>query len=61
MSEERIQGTFIRLVKCPICNKQFIPAPQHCYKVQKRGTSSASKYVCSWSCLQAARKSKKWR
>ena len=33
----------IEEVLCPICNKFYIPAPLHRYKV-------ADKRVCSWHC-----------
>lgn len=32
---------------CPVCNKKFIPAVNHIYKVYIKGSY---KKVCSWSC-----------
>lgn len=34
--------------KCPICNKNFIKAAEHIYKV-------GDKYLCSWTCYRQAR------
>lgn len=36
-----------RTKTCPICKKQFIPAPEHVYR---QGHKTNGKYVCSWSC-----------
>ena len=33
--------------KCPICGKDFHPAPQHIYKI------SGNKVVCSYTCMRA--------
>ena len=40
---------YIRLVKCPICGKKFVPAAQHIYKANSR-------VVCSWGCQRAVEK-----
>lgn len=34
---------------CPVCGKEYVPAPQHVYKVKHR-------LVCSWGCLRKAEK-----
>lgn len=44
-------GIDMKLVKCPVCGKNYIPAPLHVYKI-KNGTM----LVCSWSCLRAYEK-----
>ena len=36
--------TQIVCVSCPVCKKNFIPAPFHYYKVKERR-------VCSWHCM----------
>lgn len=36
--------TQIVCVSCPICKRNFVPAPFHYYKVKE-------KKVCSWSCM----------
>ena len=36
--------------KCPICGKEFHPAPQHAWTI---GTESSSKIVCSYTCMRA--------
>ena len=33
---------------CPICGKNFNPAPEHAYHI-KRGQKN---FVCSWSCMR---------
>lgn len=35
--------------RCPVCDKEFIPAPYHTYKI---GRSKRPRYVCSYSCLR---------
>ena len=40
---------------CPVCKKEFIPAPLHIYKIGgKKG-----KLVCTYSCMRKAEKMKK--
>lgn len=36
-------------VKCYVCEKEFIPAPEHLYKVKVKGRV---KRVCSWGCMR---------
>lgn len=36
----------IRTLKCPVCNKKFVPAPYHIYK-----TSAGGRLVCTYSCV----------
>lgn len=38
---------------CPICGKEFKPAPEHIYYIGK----SRSNFVCSWSCMRKWEKS----
>lgn len=35
--------------KCPICKKQFLPAPLHQWKIKKNGVKVK---VCSYSCMR---------
>lgn len=44
--DERNEELKYRDAKCPVCGKNFIPAPLHVYR-DKRG----SKKVCSWTCV----------
>lgn len=44
---------FGETVKCPICGKTFVPAPQHIYKFTDKGRI---KSVCSWGCMRAHEK-----
>ena len=41
----------IALRVCPVCGKEFIPAPQHVYKVTKW-----SPPVCSYHCMMDGRR-----
>lgn len=34
---------------CPVCKKEFHPAPLHVYKVY--GKNSQKELACSWSCV----------
>lgn len=36
---------------CPVCGKEFVPAPDHVYKVTKSGAP-----VCSYHCMMDARR-----
>lgn len=42
--------------KCPVCGKEFIPAPFHVYKVYTKGQY---KLACSWNCVRKWEKKKK--
>lgn len=44
--------------RCPICGKEFIPAPYHAYKIDKKlpNGNVTKVLVCSWSCLQDSRR-----
>lgn len=52
------KSTSFGMQRCPICDKEFIPAPYHAYKIYKKlPTGSVTKVlVCSWSCLQTSRR-----
>jgi hypothetical protein len=41
--------------KCPICGKNFIPAPQHAWGYKENGDF---KKVCSYTCHRVAEKAK---
>ena len=38
-------GAYLESVICPVCKKEFIPAPEHIYKIGR------TELVCSWSCV----------
>lgn len=40
---------------CPICNKKYIPAPEHAWKI---GSEKVYKLVCSYTCMRAWEKEK---
>ena len=43
-------------IPCPVCGKQFIPTPQHMYRMRDKH-GHKSKCVCSWTChCEAARR-----
>lgn len=42
--------------KCPVCGKQFEPAPYHVYKIYVK---YSHKLVCSWHCVREWEKKKK--
>jgi hypothetical protein len=39
----------MEVVKCPVCGKSFIPAPEHIYKAWIKGKA---KPLCGWNCLR---------
>lgn len=39
------------LKECPICKKNFIPAPEHYWKIDVDG--SRPRLVCSYTCMRA--------
>ena len=41
----------IRMLKCPICKRDFIPGAEHIYKANGR-------LVCSWKCQRTVEKLK---
>lgn len=45
----------LSLKKCPVCGKNFIPAPEHAYKTE----GSYGVLVCTYSCMRNAEKAKK--
>lgn len=49
-------NTALRMPSCPICGKNFIPAPEHIYKIREKGTY---KLVCSWGCVRKHEKREK--
>ena len=36
--------------KCPVCGKEYTPAPMHIYRIT---TKHGSHLVCSWGCQRA--------
>lgn len=40
-------------VKCPVCGKMYIPAPEHIYKDKR-----TPRRVCSWKCVCESEKLK---
>lgn len=51
MKESKIESTLISRI-CPICGKEFYPAPMHVYK-------AGEKLVCSYSCMLKYQSEKK--
>ena len=45
------QGVEFVPVKCPICGKMYIPAPEHVYR-----NYNGKKMVCSYACSCQSRK-----
>ena len=45
------QGAGFTPVKCPICGKMYIPAPEHVYR-----NYNGKKMVCSYACSCRSRK-----
>lgn len=45
------QGVGFVSVKCPICGKMFVPAPEHVYR-----NYNGKKLVCSYACSCQSRK-----
>ncbi len=39
----------LKLLKCPICGKKFIPAPYHAYRI---GGCESTRVVCSYTCMR---------
>ena len=37
--------------KCPVCGKEFVPAPQHAYTLPNKGGP-----VCSYHCMRDGRR-----
>ena len=48
---EYAQGVGFVPVKCPICGKMYIPAPEHVYR-----NYNGKKLVCSYKCSCQSRK-----
>ena len=47
---------YLRERKCPICGKNFIPAPQHSWGYRKNKNQFVK--VCSYSCHREAQRQK---
>lgn len=42
----------VRTAKCPICGREFVPAPLHSYKVR---VGSRYRLACTYSCMRAGK------
>lgn len=53
------QKDMLDTLECPVCGKQFIPAPIHVYKmdVVYKGVRKR-KYYCGWNCYRTVQKKK---
>lgn len=51
-----MSGISLTEYTCPICDKQFVPAPLHVYKVRYKVTCGEPVLVCSWRCLREGEK-----
>ncbi len=58
MVNEAKTSDVLKLHTCPICGKQFIPAPLHRYKAEDKRHRVYK--LCSYSCSRKAEKSSKW-
>lgn len=50
-STDDVKGVGIKI--CPVCKKEFIPAPLHVYKITK------CRLVCTYTCMRKAEQMKK--
>lgn len=41
------------IYSCPVCGKNFIPAPEHVYRIRKNKNYVL---VCSWRCVRSHEK-----
>lgn len=48
-NKEELEFKGLNVIKCPVCGRDFLPAPYHAYKIQ---TKLGRKRVCSWKCLR---------
>ena len=42
-------------IVCPVCGRNFVPAPYHVYRSSAK-VKAQTKLVCSYSCAQASRR-----
>ncbi len=49
-------GPMLVETKCPVCGKEFIPAPLHVYKTRLSPAGGPVVLVCSWSCVRNGEK-----
>ena len=47
---------FLLAKKCPVCGKEFYPAPMHAYKMKRYGRHVP---ICTYKCFIAVEKKKK--
>ena len=45
------KNSSLKEAKCPICNKVFVPAPEHMYKAHDK-----VRYVCTYHCMLESEK-----
>lgn len=43
----------MEVLRCPICGKEFIPAPENIYKVIM---GARTEHFCSWGCYRIVQK-----
>lgn len=51
----------IAVKKCPVCGREYVPAPEHSYKVYlecKKGTGHYKTPVCSYGCMRKHQREK---
>lgn len=48
-------GQMLKAIKCPVCGKEFVPAPMHIYKTRVSPKGSEL-LVCSWTCVRNGEK-----
>lgn len=51
-------GVWVKLERCPVCGKEFVPAPLHAYKDQRARTK---KLVCSYTCMRKSERMEEYR
>lgn len=48
----------LREYECPVCGRNFIPAPMHAWTAVDEKYKKV--FVCSYSCMRKTEKSSKW-
>jgi hypothetical protein len=51
---KRIIDIGLTVITCPVCGKEFVPAPQHVYHLPFK----KYEYVCGYSCARRAQKAR---
>lgn len=47
-----MEKVYVKIIKCPVCGKNFVPAGQHMYKIK---TKRGRRMVCSYHCMRKAK------